>query len=45
MKTIEYMTPETKVIKLSINKHLLEASGSTAGGGGSYDPSTGDPNE
>ena len=34
MKTIEYMTPETKVIKLSINKHLLEASGSTAGQGG-----------
>lgn len=43
MKKIEYLSPETKVIKMSMNKHLLEASGSTAGGGGSYDPSL-DPN-
>lgn len=34
MKKVEYMAPVTEVIKMSMNKHLLEASGSTAGQGG-----------
>ena len=34
MKKIEYKAPEMEVIKMKMHKHLLDGSGSNAGGSG-----------
>jgi hypothetical protein len=46
MKKIEYQAPAMEIIKMKFQQALLDGSvGGNAGGSGSFDPGTMDPNE
>ena len=46
MKKIEYQAPAMEIVKMEYQHALLEGSvGGNAGGSGSFDPETMDPNE